>query len=266
MTERIALIGGGRIGEALMGGLIAAGREPGTVTVVEPAAERAAQLSGRYGVATVPGVAAAVAAADLVVIAVKPDVVPAVLPEIAAALRPGALVASVAAGVRLARYEAALPAGTPVVRVMPNTPMLVGRAMSGISGGRDANADHLAAVTELMKSVGKAMVVPEAKLDAVTALSGSGPAYLFLVAEAMIDAGVDLGLTRAQATTLATETIAGAGALMVETSASPTQLRAEVTSPGGTTAAAIRELEKNGLRPAFYSATRACAERSAELA
>ncbi len=265
MDGRIALIGGGRIGEALLGGLVAAGHEPGSLTVVEPHEGRAGELAQRYGVSTVAAVAEAVGDADLVVIAVKPDVVTAVLPDVAAALRPGAVVSSVAAGVPTTVYEAALPAGTPVVRVMPNTAMLVGRSMSGISAGRDATEAHVGIVRDVMDAVGQTLVVPEGKLDALTALSGSGPAYAFLVAEAMIDAGVDLGLTRDQATTLATHTIAGAGALMVETSSSPVELRAAVTSPGGTTAAAIRELEKNGLRPAFYAATRACAERSAEL-
>ncbi|NMD56946.1 MULTISPECIES: pyrroline-5-carboxylate reductase [Tsukamurella] len=265
MDGRIALIGGGRIGEALLGGLIAAGHEPGALVVAEPHAGRGGELAERYGVSTVTTVAEAVDGADLVVIAVKPDVVTAILPDVASALRPGAVVSSVAAGVPTTVYEAALPAGTPVVRVMPNTAMLVGRSMSGISGGREATEGHVTLVREVMDAVGKTLVVPEAKLDALTALSGSGPAYAFLVAEAMIDAGVDLGLTRDQATTLATHTIAGAGALMVETSTSPVELRAAVTSPGGTTAAAIRELEKNGLRPAFYAATRACAERSAEL-
>lgn len=261
----IALIGGGRIGEALLGGLVAAGHEPALIVVAEPHPARGTELTERYGVRTVTGVADAVTDADLVVIAVKPDVVLAVLPEIAGALKPGAVVSSVAAGVPTGVYEAALPDGTPVVRVMPNTAMLVGRSMSGIAGGRDAAESHVALVRGVMDAVGQTLVLPESKLDALTALSGSGPAYVFLVAEAMIDAGVDLGLTRDQATTLATQTIAGAGALMVETSSSPVELRAAVTSPGGTTAAAIRTLEKNGLRPAFYEATRACAERSAEL-
>ncbi|WP_019200962.1 pyrroline-5-carboxylate reductase [Tsukamurella sp. 1534] len=265
MSENIALIGGGRIGEALLGGLVAAGREPASLTVAEPHEGRGGELADRYGARVVTTVGEAVDGADLVVIAVKPDVVGAILPEIASALRPGAVVASVAAGVPTTTYEAALPDGTPVVRVMPNTAMLVGRSMSGISAGRDAAEADVALVRGVMEAVGQALVVPEAKLDALTALSGSGPAYVFLVAEAMIDAGVDLGLTRDQASTLATHTIAGAGALMVETSTSPTELRAAVTSPGGTTAAAIRTLEKNGLRPAFYDATRACAERSAEL-
>ncbi|MDP0396785.1 pyrroline-5-carboxylate reductase [Tsukamurella strandjordii] len=267
MTENvtIALIGGGRIGEALLGGLVAAGHESGRLVVAEPHAGRGAELTERYGVRTVTGIADAVDGAGLVVIAVKPDVVAAVLPEVKGALAPGAVVASVAAGVPTAVYEAALPSGTPVVRVMPNTAMLVGRSMSGISGGRDATEADVALVRGVMEAVGQTLVLPESKLDALTALSGSGPAYVFLVAEAMIDAGVDLGLTRDQATILATQTIAGAGALMVETSTSPVELRAAVTSPGGTTAAAIRTLEKNGLRPAFYDATRACAERSAEL-
>ncbi|GAA4384854.1 pyrroline-5-carboxylate reductase [Tsukamurella soli] len=259
----ITLIGGGRIAEALLGGLIAAGREAGTLTVVEPSSERAAALEKRYGVRATTVAADGLAGADIAVVAVKPDVVDAVLPAIAAAGT--GLVVTVAAGVPISRYEAVLPAGTAVVRVMPNTAMLVGRSMSGVSGGSAATPENVALVGELLGTVGKVLVVPESKLDAVTALSGSGPAYLFLVAEAMIDAGVDLGLTRDQAATLATETIAGAGALMVETSSSPTELRAGVTSPGGTTAAAVRELEKNGLRPAFYAATRACAERSAEL-
>ena len=265
MTETIALIGGGRIGEALLGGLIASGRDADKLVVAEPHAGRGGELTERYGVRTVQTVPAAVEGADLVVIAVKPDVVGVILPEIAGTLKSGAVVASVAAGVPTRKYEDALPDGTAVVRIMPNTAMLVGRAMSGISGGRDAAERDVALVRAVMESVGQVLVLPESKLDALTALSGSGPAYVFLIAEALIDAGVDLGLTREQASTLATHTIAGAGALMVETSSSPTELRAAVTSPGGTTAAAIRELERHGVRPAFYGATRACAERSAEL-
>lgn len=265
MTETIALIGGGRIGEALLGGLISSGRDASSLVVAEPHSGRAGELRDKYGVRAVPTIPEAVGGADLVVIAVKPDVVAAILPEVSGALKSGAVVASVAAGVPTSKYEAALPDGTPVVRVMPNTAMLVGRSMSGISGGRDAGERDVALVRDVMESVGQVLVLPESQLDALTALSGSGPAYVFLIAEALIDAGVDLGLTREQASTLATHTIAGAGALMVETSTSPTELRAAVTSPGGTTAAAIRRLEHNGIRPAFYDATRACAERSAEL-
>ena len=161
--------------------------------------------------------------------------------------------------------EDAVIAGTPVVRVMPNTPMLVGRGMNAIAVGRFVTPEQLADVTELLSSVGEVLPVAESDMDAVTALAGSSPAYFFLVAEALIDAGVSLGLTRPVAEKLVTTSAAGAGAMLSESGQDPATLRANVSSPAGTTVAALRELEVSGLRAAFFRATEACAKRSAEL-
>ncbi len=265
MSERIAVIGGGKIGEALLAGLIAAGHQPKNLVVAEPNEGRARELSEEYGV-LVTDVPTAVEGAQYVFIAVKPDIVDAVLRQLARVDDDGEserVTISLAAGVPIARYENALPAGVPVVRVMPNTPMLVSEAMSAVSPGRHVAPEQLTAVVELLESVGKVIVVPEKQMDAVTAISGSGPAYVFLLAESMIDAGVALGLTRAQASELAVQTIRGSGILMSDSGVSPVDLRAAVTSPGGTTAAAIRVLEENGARAAMYRATEACAQASA---
>jgi pyrroline-5-carboxylate reductase len=172
----------------------------------------------------------------------------------------------VAAGIPAADIETHLPAEVPVVRVMPNTPMLVGQAMSAIAPGTAAGPDHLAQAEELLQTVGRVVRVPEAQMDAVTAVSGSGPAYLYLVVEAMIDAGVLLGLPRSLASELAVQTALGAATMLSETGEHPVALRGAVTSPGGTTAAAIRELEDAGLRAAFYNALEACRDRARDLA
>lgn len=265
MSERIAVIGGGKIGEALLAGLIAAGHQPKNLAVAEPNEGRARELSEEYGV-LVTDIPTAVEGSQYVFIAVKPDIVDAVLRQLARVDDDGEserVTISLAAGVPIARYENALPAGVPVVRVMPNTPMLVNEAMSAVAPGRHVDPEQLTAVVGLLESVGKVIVVPEKQMDAVTAISGSGPAYVFLLAESMIDAGVALGLTRVQASELAVQTIRGSGILMSDSGVSPVDLRAAVTSPGGTTAAAIRVLEENGARAAMYRATEACAQASA---
>ena len=265
MSERIAIIGGGKIGEALLAGLVTAGHQPKNLVVAEPNEARARELAEEYGV-LVTDVPTAVEGAQYVFVAVKPDSVDSVLRQLARVDDNGdteRVTVSLAAGVPIARYENALPAGVPVVRVMPNTPMLVNEAMSAVSPGRHVDPEQLAAVVGLLESVGKVLVVPEKQMDAVTAISGSGPAYVFLLAESMIDAGVALGLTRVQASELAVQTIRGSGILLSDSGISPVDLRAAVTSPGGTTAAAIRVLEENGARAAMYRATEACAEASA---
>ena len=265
MSERIAIIGGGKIGEALLAGLVTAGHQPKNLVVAEPNEARARELAEEYGV-LVTDVPTAVEGAQYVFVAVKPDIVDSVLRQLARVDDNGdteRVTVSLAAGVPIARYENALPAGVPVVRVMPNTPMLVNEAMSAVSPGRHVDPEQLAAVVGLLESVGKVLVVPEKQMDAVTAISGSGPAYVFLLAESMIDAGVALGLTRVQASELAVQTIRGSGILLSDSGISPVDLRAAVTSPGGTTAAAIRVLEENGARAAMYRATEACAEASA---
>ncbi|WP_107659580.1 pyrroline-5-carboxylate reductase [Nocardia suismassiliense] len=270
---RIAVIGGGRIGEALIAGLLESGRLAKDLVVVETFPERGAQIAERFGVRVTDSVADAAVGADLLVVAVKPADVDAVMTALGkAALSDDPsvgndrdqILVSLAAGVPTARLEAKLPAGFPVVRVMPNTPMLVGQGMSVIAPGRHTRAPQLELVTEVLGAVGKVVTVAESQMDAVTAVSGSGPAYFFLVVEAMVDAGVGLGLTREVATQLVVQTMVGAAALLDESEQSAVELRAAVTSPAGTTAAAIRELERGGVRSAFLEALHAAKQRSAE--
>lgn len=262
MTTTVAVLGGGRIGEALLGGLVAAGHDVGSLLVVERDAARAADLTARLGIAAVEAADAA-ARADVVVVAVKPQDVQGALGAVTGDRE--RLVVSLAAGIPTTALEAWLPAGTPVVRVMPNTPMLVGRAMCVLSPGTHADEAALATAETLLRSVGRTVRVPEAQQDAATALSGSGPAYLFLVAEAMIEAGVALGLPRPTATELVAATVDGAGGLLTEPGNHPSLLREAVTSPGGTTAQALRVLEAHGLRAAFADAVEACRDRSQAL-
>ena len=258
------MLGAGKIGEALLAGLLAAGCAPEDLVFTERHPERSAELGARLGVRAVDTPAAA-AHADVVVIAVKPqDIVP-VLGALAAVLRPGTPVVSLCAGVPLAVLEGGLPAGTPVVRVMPNTPMLVGEAMSAVSGGTHATDDQLAAVEGLLRAVGRVVRVPESQQDAVTALSGSGPAYFFFLVEAMIDAGILLGLPRTVAADLIVQSAFGAARMLRESQDHPVILREAVTSPAGTTIAAIRELERHGVRAALIAAIEAARDRSEEL-
>ncbi|QLY32261.1 pyrroline-5-carboxylate reductase [Nocardia huaxiensis] len=264
---RIAVIGGGRIGEALIAGLLESGRASKDLVVCEPVAARGELLAQRFGVRVTGEVADAATGADLIVIAVKPGDVDGVLTDLAK-IELGndsdAVLVSLVAGVPTLRFENKLPAGFPVVRVMPNTPMLVGQGMSAIAAGRYARKEQLALVTEMLESVGKVVTVSEPQMDAVTAVSGSGPAYFFLVVEAMIDASVGLGLTRDVATQLVVQTMLGSAALLEESGQSAVELRAAVTSPAGTTAAALRELERGAVRSAFHEALNAAKRRSAE--
>ncbi|GAA3172305.1 pyrroline-5-carboxylate reductase [Rhodococcus baikonurensis] len=216
----------------------------------------------------VSSVADAAEGADVIVIAVKPNDVESALTALTKVDLDGdleQLIVSLAAGIPTGFFETRLPAGFPVVRVMPNTPMLVGEGVSVLSPGRHVKAEHLELVRGILGSVGKVVTVPESQIDAVTAVSGSGPAYFFLVAEAMIDAGVGLGLTRPVATELVVQTMVGSAAMLDRTGDSATDLRAAVTSPGGTTAAALRQLEAGGLRTAFFDALDAAKSRSAAM-
>ncbi len=259
----LLVVGGGAMGEALLAGWIASGVAAAEIGVVEPHAARAADLVARHGVreATVDDAASA----EVVVLAVKPNTVPKVLDALHGPLAPGALVISIAAGVPLTVLEGALP-GVAVVRVMPNTPALVGKGMAGVVPGAAASDAQVECAVGLMEAVGKAVVIGEHQLDALTALSGSGPAYLFYVAEAMIEGGVHQGLTRAEATALVNQTFVGSAALLAESGRSATQLREMVTSPAGTTAAALRALDDAGVRSGFLAAVQACHDRSAEMA
>lgn len=238
--------------------------EPGNVRVTTLDPDAAARWKDR-GV-TVTTNEEAVAGANVVLVATKPADVPAVLDEASAALAPDALVISLAAGVPLATLEAHVPAATAVIRVMPNTPALVGEGMSALSPGAACSPAQAQTARALLSACGAVVTVPEKQQNAVTALSGSGPAYLFYVLEAMIDAGVLLGLPRPVATELAVQTAYGAATMVRRGGEHPGRLREQVTSPGGTTAAALRTLDTRGVRAAMMEAIEAAARRSAELA
>ncbi|MCU1676746.1 MAG: pyrroline-5-carboxylate reductase [Frankiales bacterium] len=261
----VAIIGAGKMGEAILAGLLRAGRAPGDVLVTEKDEARASFLTERYGVSAVDN-NAAVARADVIVLAVKPQDLGVVLEEMAASYKPGALAVSIAAGVTSRFIEARLPAGTPVVRVMPNTPALVGEGVSALAPGAAATAAHVATAEALLAPLGPVRRVAESQLDAVTAVSGSGPAYVFYLAEAMIAAGVEFGLDEETAVALTTQTIIGAGTLLRESGTSPADLRAMVTSKGGTTAAAIAAFDAHDMRSAIRAGLTACRDRSVELA
>ena len=261
----VAIFGAGVMGEALLAGLIRSGRSTGELLVAERRPDRAAELQAKYSVEVVSNTAAA-ARADTLVFVVKPQDMGALCDEIAQHVRPGALVVSLAAGITTEFLESRLPDGVPVVRVMPNTPALVDEGMAAISAGAHCDEAHLAEVEALLRAVGKVVRVEEKHQDAVTAISGSGPAYLFYVAEAMIEAGVFLGMPRATASELVVQTIYGAATMLRETGEHPSVLRENVTSPGGTTVAALRTLDDHKVRAAFISALEAARDRSHELA
>jgi pyrroline-5-carboxylate reductase len=265
MAGQVAILGAGVMGETLLSGLVRAGRPVDTLLVGERRAERAAELQERYGVQVV-GNREAAAKADTVVVVVKPQDMGELLTEISGELRPGQLVVSLAAGITTAFIESRIPDGVAVVRVMPNTPALVDEGMAAISRGSHCDEQHLVEAESLMASTGRVVRVPESQQDAVTAISGSGPAYLFFVVEAMIEAGVHLGLPRTTATELVVQTVVGSAKLLRETGEHPTVLREQVTSPGGTTAAAVRELEDHKVRAAFLTAMEAARNRSRALA
>lgn len=263
---RLALLGAGRMGQAVIAGLLGSGWEPGRLVAAEAHAATADIVRERFGIEVVPTAAAAVSGADVVVVVVKPHDVGSVLEEISPSLSPETVVVSLAAGLTTATLARHLPPGTSLVRVMPNTPALVGQGMSVMSPapGCPPHARELA--QELLSAVGEVREVPESMQDAVTAVSGSGPAYVYHVAEAMIDAGVHLGLPRPLARDLTVQTLLGAATMMRDSSAHPAVLREDVTSPGGTTAAALHVLEELAVKAAFTKAMRACRDRSAELA
>ncbi len=286
---RIAIVGGGSIGEALLSGLLRAGRQVKDLVVAEKDSNRAQYLADTYSV-LVTTVANAVDHASYVIVAVKPADVEGLVDEIVDAAAHAEsdtaeqVFVTVAAGVTTAYYENKLPAGAPVIRVMPNAPMVVGGGMSALSPGRFATAEQMEQVSAIFDAVGGVLTVPESQLDAVTAISGSGPAYFFLMVEALVDAGVDAGLSRSAATELAAHTMAGSAAMLLDRldraadaaggasgqsgagmDTTPAQLRATVTSPGGTTAAGLRELERGGLRAAVARAVEAAKKRSEQL-
>lgn len=260
---RVAVIGPGRLGEALLSGMLRAGLLPADAAVTVRRSERGDELAKKYGVNVMTGLDAA-AFAEVLLIAVKPqDIEPAVSELAAADQLP--LVVSAVAGVPTAYFESRLPTGTAVVRVMTNTPVLVDEAMTVASAGAHASAGDLDRTRALFSAVGKFMVLPEKQQDAVTALSGSGPAYFFYLVEAMTEAGLLLGLPRAVAAELVVQTALGAAVMLRDSGEHPVQLRESVTSPAGTTISAIRELENHGVRAALLSAIEAARDRSREL-
>jgi pyrroline-5-carboxylate reductase len=265
-----------------LSGLLRAGRQVKDMVVAEKFPERAKYLADKYSV-RVTSVADAAENAHYVVVAVKPADVEKVIGEIAEAAANAEtdtaeqVFVTIAAGVGTAYYEAKLPAGSPVIRVMPNAPVIVGGGVSALAPGRFATPEQLKEVSTLFDAVGGVITVSESQLDAVTALSGSGPAYFFLMAEAMVDAGVGVGLSRAVATDLVAQTMAGSAAMLLDRldqvnaaggaapDTTPAELRATVTSPAGTTAAGLRELERGGLRAAVANAVEAAKTRSEQL-
>ncbi|RYP87990.1 pyrroline-5-carboxylate reductase [Nocardioides guangzhouensis] len=264
-SGQTAILGAGVMGETLLSGLVRAGRRVDNLLVGEKREGRAHELEERYGVAVVSNIEAT-QKADTIALVVKPQDMGDLLEEIAPHLRPGQLVVSLAAGITTAFIEARAPEGVAVVRVMPNTPALVDEGMAAIAPGSHCDDQHLAEAEALMASVGKVLRIPERQMDAVTAISGSGPAYIFFVVESMIEAGVHLGLPRGTATDLVVQTLVGSAKMLRETGTHPTVLREQVTSPAGTTAAAVRELEVHKVRAAFLSALEAARDRSRALA
>jgi pyrroline-5-carboxylate reductase len=268
MSERkIAILGGGRIGEALLSGLLSSGwRDASEVVITDRGAERVAELHERYGVEATADNAAAVAGAGLVVVAVKPQDIDDLLAQVGTHLTTGQTVISIAAAIPTAHIEERVADGVPVVRAMPNAPATVHEGMAGICAGAHASDEQLALAEELLGHLGRVVRVPESSMDAITAVSGSGPAYFALLAEAMIEAGILLGLSREISTTLVVQTMFGTAKQLRDQGMHPVELRESVTSPGGTTIAAIRELEQAGVRAAFLNAIQAAMDRARELA
>ncbi len=268
MSDRnIAFLGGGKMGEALLSGLLrSGGRTAEEITVTARREERARELAGKYGVSATLDNAEAVKWADVVVLMAKPQDMDVLLEQISESVEPRHLVVSFAAGIRTSFVEQHLADGTVVVRVMSNVPVMVDEAMSVITPGKLAGEADLTVAEELLSHVGKVIRLKETHMDAVTATSGSGPAYFFLLAEAMIEACILLGLSRDVATDLIIQTMLGSAKMLRDTGKHPVELREMVTSPGGTTIAAIRHLEEAGVRAAFLNAIDAARKRSEELA
>jgi pyrroline-5-carboxylate reductase len=260
----IAILGCGRIGEALLVGLLGAGWTD--IAVTSRTEERATELRERHGVEATTSNADVVRRADLVVVAVKPQDIDALLAEVGPLLTPEQTVLSIAAAIPTAQVEARIAPGVPVVRAMPNAPSTVHEGMAGICAGAHAGEPSLALAEDALAHLGRVVRVPESAMDAVTALSGSGPAYFALLAEAMIEAGILLGVSREISTTLVVQTMLGTAKQLRDLGMHPVELRESVTSPGGTTIAAIRELEQAGVRAALLNAVQAAMTRAQELA
>ena len=265
--RKIAILGAGRIGESLVAGLLSSGwREPAEIWATTRREERVRELRERHGVQATLSNPEAAGGAALVVIAVKPQDLDALLGEVGGLVAPDQTVLTIAAAIPTAQIESRLPAGVPVVRAMPNTPSTVHEGIAGLCAGAHADDEHLTLAEEALSHLGAVVRVPESAMDAITAVSGSGPAYFALLAEAMIEAGILLGLSREISTQLVVQTMLGTAKQLRDERMHPVELREMVTSPGGTTIAAIRELESAGVRAAFLNAIQAAMVRARELA
>jgi len=266
LGKKLVFLGTGNMAEALLKGLLRDGTaDPEEIVCAEPRAPRREEIADRYGVEVTADNRAAAALADLLILSVKPQVMEALLADIAPAVDGRKLVVSVAAGVPIAALARRLPAGTRIIRSMPNTPALVGAGATALARGPHASEEDLTVARALFEAVGTALVVDEPMLDAVTGLSGSGPAFVFLAIEALADGGVRAGLPRAIALPLAAQTVLGAARLVLETGQHPAELKDQVTSPGGTTIAGVQVLEARAFRGALLDAVEAAARRSREL-
>jgi pyrroline-5-carboxylate reductase len=265
--RKIAILGAGRIGEALLSGLLSSGwRKPEEIAATSRRPERVEQLRERFGVAATTSNPEAVSGAAVVVISVKPQDLDELLGEIGGLIAADQTVLTIAAAIPTATIERQLGTGVPVVRAMPNTPSTVHEGIAGLAPGAHAEEEHLALAEEVLSHLGAVVRVPESMMDAVTAVSGSGPAYFALLAEAMIEAGILLGLPRETSTQLVVQTMLGTAKQLRDDKMHPVELREMVTSPGGTTIAAIHELEQAGVRAAFLNAIQAAMRRAKELA
>lgn len=265
-TTSIAVLGGGVMGGAIAVGALGAGWPASQVTVADKSADALAALSAAHGFVTTPDLAAAAAGADVIVFAVKPQDAAAALDAFASSVRPGALLLTVAAGLPSSFYEARLPAGTPVVRAMPNTPALIGKGATAIAPGTHADASHLAVAASVLAATGLVVEVDESQINAVAALSGSGPAYFFAFVEALTESAITLGLDRELASSLAAQTFVGAAALLDASDVGPGELRARVSSKGGTTLAALGAMSDAGLQTVVAVGLAAADRRAKEMA
>jgi len=266
IDKKIAFLGGGNMAEALIKGLIASGTaKPAQLLVADVSAERLEHLRKNYGIVSHKTNKDAVQKAVIIILSVKPQVIEKVLAEIAPAVDDKKLIVSIAAGVSLAKIESALKKDSRIVRVMPNTPALVLAGAAALAAGGSAKSDDISLVQSIFNSVGRSVVVDEKLMDAVTGLSGSGPAYVFMIIDALSDAGVKAGLPRQLALELAAQTVYGSAKMVLETKEHPGMLRDMVTSPGGTTIEGLHALEKGKLRATLMNAVEAATARSKEL-
>jgi len=263
---KIAFLGAGAMGEALLRGLLASEVcAPSDITVFDANPSRLQQIGDEFGVQTAPDILSAARPEGVLVLAVKPQIVSAALAPLRDVLTPRHTLISIAAGITTAQLEAHFSNPVPVVRVMPNTPALVGAGAAAICLGKNADESHRAAAHTIFDAVGLAVDVEEKLMDAVTGLSGSGPAYVYVFIEALSDAGVKMGLSREIATQLAAQTVMGSAQMVLETGLHPGELKDRVTSPGGTTIAALHALEKRAFRAAVVDAVEASTQKSREM-